>query len=494
MTKVLLIQPNKWGRGITSIWIPSHTAALRGAGHEVKLFDCTFYEEWSLNEINYNTENRQYAPTDYSKIVKFNQNDIFTDFQNVVEEFKPEIIFWSALSSHIHGEGEYVNIQYGHELVRKTKTNSITIAGGLQPTASPETMYEKFPSIDYFIRGESELVLVELADRISNREEFESVKGLIKRINGKVFTNPPQQIISDMDVIPSYDYSVFDDQVFYRSYNGKVLRGIDYELSRGCVYACSYCVETTIQRYYGFTDVTSSGVLKNASAYLRNKSAKRVFEEIKNVYEKFNVTLIRCQDTNFLTIDNTMLNQLGEFLENSDLPIMLYIETRPEGINKTSIELLKKLKVDGVGMGVEISSEEFRKTDLNRHPAQAKIIEAFRLLRESGIKRTAYNIIGLPNETEKMIIDTIQFNRLLDPDNITIAFYSPYLGTSLEDKSKRLGYFDSYEFNVDGQLRTVTKSRYMPKNLLEFYKKNFNLFVREGLDKLDEMKKAERII
>lgn len=494
MTKILLIQPNKWGRGITSIWIPSHTAALRGAGHTVKLFDCTFYKEWSLNEIDYNTENKQYLPTDYSKFVKFNQGNIFEDFQNVVDTFKPEIIFWSALSSHIHGEGEYVNIQYGHEIVRRIKTAGITIAGGLQPTASPGTMFEKFPSVDYFVRGESELVLVELANTISDKEKFESVRGLVKKIDNKVIMNPPQQIISDMDVIPPYDYSVFDDQVFYRSYNGKVLRGVDYELSRGCVYACSYCVETTIQRYYGFTDITNTGVLKNASSYLRSKSANRVFEEIKNIHKQFGVTLIRCQDTNFLTIDNLMLNQLASLLEQSDLPVMLYVETRPEGINESSVKLLKKLKVDGVGMGVEISSEEFRKTDLNRHPAQEKIIEAFKLLRKAGIKRTAYNIIGLPNETENMILDTIRFNQSLEPDNITVAFYSPYLGTSLEDKSKKLGYFDNYEFNVDGQLRTVTRSSQMPKNLLEFYKKNFNMFVHEGLDNLAELKKAEQII
>jgi len=493
MTRILLVQPNKWGRGITSIWIPSHTAALRGAGHVVKLFDCTFYKEWSLNETDYNTENKQYLPTDYTKFIKFKENDIFEDLQNVINIFKPEIIFWSALSSHIHGEGEYVNIQYGYELIKKVKTNAITIAGGLQPTASPETMFEKFPSVNYFVRGESELVLVELANTISNKEKFESIRGLVKKNDGKAIVNPPQQIISDMNIIPPYDYSVFDDQVFYRSYNGKVLRGVDFELSRGCVYACSYCVETTIQRYYGFTEVTGLGVLKNAASYLRNKSAIRVFEEIKKIHEQFDVTLIRCQDTNFLTIDNSMLNQLASLLERSNLPVMLYIETRPEGINKTSVNLLKKLKVDGVGMGVEISSEEFRKTDLNRYPAQEKIIEAFRLLREAGIKRTAYNIIGLPNETEDMILDTIKFNQLLEPDNITVAFYSPYLGTGLEDKSKKLGYFGSYEFNVDGQLRTVTKSNQMPKNLLEFYKKNFNILVHDGLANLDEIKKAEKI-
>ena len=35
------------------------------------------------------------------------------------EKLASDIIFWSALSSHIHGEGEYVNIQYGYERLRR---------------------------------------------------------------------------------------------------------------------------------------------------------------------------------------------------------------------------------------------------------------------------------------------------------------------------------------------------------------------------------------
>lgn len=493
MAKILLIQPNKWGRGITSIWIPSHAAALKNAGHDVKLFDCTFYKQWSVNEIDYNTENKQYSPTDYSNYVKFNENNIFVDLQKTINSFKPDIVFWSALSSHIHGEGEYVNIQYGHELLKKIQTDAIKIAGGLQPTAEPKIMYEKFPIVNYFIGGESEMVLVELANKILDLKNFENTNGLIKNINEKTVVNPPQQIISDMDAISHYDYSVFEDQVFYRAYNGKVVKAVDYELSRGCVYACSYCVETTIQRYYGFNETTKTGVLKNAPSYLRNKSAKRVFEEIKELHEKFGITLIRCQDTNFLTIDSNMLNQLATLIESSDLQIILYIETRPEGINDSSVKLLKKLKVDGVGMGVEVSSEEFRKTDLNRYPSQEKIVDAFRLLRNAGIKRTAYNIIGLPNETEEMIIDTIRFNQKLEPDNITVAFYSPYLGTESERKSKKIGDFNNYEFDVDNQLRTVTKSTGLEKEILEFYKSNFSKLVQDGLDNIDELKKSYRL-
>ena len=148
MSKILLVQPNRWGRGITSIWIPSHIGILRSHNHDVKLFDCTFYKNWAEHEIEFNTENQQYQPTDYQKKIKFNDNDIFQEFQKVIDEFKPDIIFWSALSSHIHGEGEYVNIQYGNMLIEKIMTNAKKIAGGLQPTAEPKNIMKRFPNID----------------------------------------------------------------------------------------------------------------------------------------------------------------------------------------------------------------------------------------------------------------------------------------------------------------------------------------------------------
>tara|TARA_Y100000310_G_scaffold165155_1_gene164912 strand:+ start:8439 stop:9923 length:1485 start_codon:yes stop_codon:yes gene_type:complete len=491
MAKILLIQPNRWGRGITSIWIPSHAGILKSRKHDVKLFDCTFYKNWTENELDFNTQNQQYQPTEYSKLVKYNDNDIFNELQKLVNSFKPDIIFWSGISSHIHGEGEYVNIQYGNMLVEKIFTSAKKIAGGLQPTGDPKHIPIRFPNIDFFIRGESELVLAELADKIDQGKELTATDGLIWKKDDETIINKPQRIISDMDTISVYDYSVFDDQIFLRPYNGRVVKGVDYELARGCVYACSYCVETTIQQYYGFTEITDQGTIKNASAYLRSKSAKRVFQEIKMLNQKFGIEFFRCQDTNFLTIDHKMLNELAELINNSELPIYLYVETRPEGINKSSIELLKKLKVDGVGMGIEVSSEAFRKNHLNRFPAQDKIIEAFSLLKDAGIKRTSYNIIGLPNETEDMIIDTIKFNSILQPDNITVAFYSPYLGTNLQEESEKLGDFNDYEYNVDNQLRTVTKSSSIGKDLLNFYKKNFTKFVRNGLEKLDELKKIE---
>jgi anaerobic magnesium-protoporphyrin IX monomethyl ester cyclase len=393
------------------------------------------------------------------------------------------------LSSHIHGEGEYVSIQHGYTLMEGLRTDALKVAGGLQPTANPSSTYGRFPNLRYLLGGESDLLLRDIADAVERGGDPADLPGVIHRdASGRVRVNPRQALISDMDAIPPYDYSLFEDQVFLRPYNGEVVRAADYEMSRGCIYSCSYCVETVIQAYYGFTETTRRGTLTNPKRFLRCKSADRVMSELANLAERHGVTLVRCQDTNFLTIERDMLYALAERMDRADLPIRLYIETRPEGINPAAIALLKRLKVDGVGMGIELSTQAFRENNLNRFSDQAKIISAFKLLRESGIRRTAYNIIGLPEQHEDSIIETIEFNRMLDPDNVTVAFYSPYLGTQQQMKGTNLKYFEEYEYDVDSQLRTVSRHTKVTRELLEFYKSNFVRLVRDHPDSLEALK------
>jgi radical SAM superfamily enzyme YgiQ (UPF0313 family) len=150
----------------------------------------------------------------------------------------------------------------------------------------------------------------------------------------------------------------------------------------------------------------------------------------------------------------------------------LYIETRPEGINETSIKLLKNLGVDGVGMGIELADENFRSNELNRFIGQDRIIKAFEILKKNNIKRTTYNIIGLPGQNEEQIKETIKFNKDLDPDNITVHYYSPYVGTDQHKKSKKMKYFLDDKKNIDPRLRSLSDKTDNLK-MLEFYMKNF---------------------
>ena len=486
MSKILFINPNKWGRGITHIWIASHSGILKRNNHDVELFDSTFYSNWSLNEVQFQTDNKMYKQTNYDQFLKLNSNDIVEDLQKKINKFNPDFIFWSAISSHIHGEGEYVNIQNGYDLLKNLDTkNAILITGGLQATSAAEIILKKMPKINYLISGESVLVLLEILNNFrSNSKELKDTDGICYIKNNNFFQNNKQKIINDLNQLSPYDYDIFDDQVLNRPYNGKVVKGIDYEMSRGCIYSCNYCVETIIQKYYGFEETSpKTGAIKNFKSYLRHKSSKTIFDEFNYLNKVKNIELIRCQDTNFLTNDRSVLTELSELINKSDLDIKIYIETRPEGINEKSIELLKKLKVDGVGMGIELADNTFREDELNRFADQKKTVNAFKLLKENNIKRTAYNIIGLPNQDENSILKTIEFNKILNPDNITVAYYSPYYGTKSQKKGNELGLFEDYETDVDSALRSKSKSDdVLPVKRLDYYKKQFVSLVRNNVN------------
>jgi anaerobic magnesium-protoporphyrin IX monomethyl ester cyclase len=485
--KILFINPNKWGRGITTIWIASHSGNLKKSGHKSKLFDCTFYKEWTDLEVEINTSNKQFQKTNYLDKIKWKKNNLLKDLKKIIEEFKPDIIFSSAISSHIHGEGEYINIQYTYELIEQINSKAIIVFGGLQPTANPREVLKKMPKVDFLISGESELIINEIANLHPNKEMIKKINGLSYYEKNKFIKNKPQKIINNLDEISPYDYSIFDNQVFLRPYNGKVLKAVDYEMSRGCIYTCSYCVETVIQKYYGFDKKNNKGTLISAKSYLRNKTAKTIFKEIKNLNKNYGIELFRCQDTNFLTIDHKVLAELADYIHSSKLNIKLYIETRAEGINEKTINFLKKLKVDGVGMGLELSSDDFREHSLNRFVDNKKIVKAFKLLKKNKINTTAYNIIGLPEQTEESIIDTIKFNRKIQPNVSSVAYYSAYEGTSLKNKSTHL--FEKYPNGMDAQMRGKILNHKLGIKVLDFYKSNFNYLVANKNLNISKFKK-----
>ena len=487
--KVLFLYPNKWGRGITPIWLASHNGVLKKNGFKTDIFDCTFYSKWSDMEISINTNNEQFKQSDYLSHINFSNADVFLELQKKIDEFDPDIIFFSAISSHIHGEGEYININYCNYLISKINSDALIIAGGIQATASPGEILSNMPKIDILIMGESEFVLKNICDLVSKQKDFKNEAGIAFRDGEKIVRNKPQKILENLDEISPYDYSIFSDQSFLRPYNGKVVKAIDYEISRGCIYTCSYCVETIIQKYYGFNESNSNGALKGFKNYLRNKSAEVAYNEIKYLHKNLGIQLFRLQDTNFLTINNKMLKELSTLIKESDLNIKLYIETRAEGINDKSINLLKDLKVDGVGMGVELSDQKYRQKFLNRFIDENKIITAFKKLRKNNINTTAYNIIGLPDQTEESIIDTLKFNIKLEPDVSSVAYYSIYKGTNLE-KIAKTNFRDNDKFDMDAQIRGKIKNHKLSMKLLDFYKSHFSTLVKNKLQNLEQLKKS----
>ena len=68
--------------------------------------------------------------------------------------------------------GEYVNFQYGYELIHRLKGHSLLVAGGLQITADVKSISKKYPLLDIFIGGESEIILNEIAKKYSEVQKI----------------------------------------------------------------------------------------------------------------------------------------------------------------------------------------------------------------------------------------------------------------------------------------------------------------------------------
>ena len=70
-------------------------------------------------------------------------------------------------------------------------------------------------------------------------------------------------------------------------------------------------------------------------------------------------------------------------------------------------------------------------------------------------------------------MQTIEFNKILKPDNITVAYYSPYNGTEQQKKGVDTNTFNEYEYDADAALRSKTKSSVLTTEKLNYYKENF---------------------
>src|SRR5690606_9619705 len=92
--------------------------------------------------------------------------------------------------------------------------------------------------------------------------------------------------------------------------------------------------------------------------------------------------------------------------------------------------------------GVESGNDYIRNKILKRNMTRETLLDAFRICRKHKIRTHAYNIVGLPHENMKTVLDTVKLNALLAPTDMFFPVFFPYAGSELYDISVRDGFFD----------------------------------------------------
>ena len=417
MKKVLLVYADSFSDGILPIGIAMLTAALRDH-FDLKLFDTTFYPGKFTEMRKWREATLEYKPL-VKELYSLNDTNIYEDFYESYLRFNPDIVAISATSS---------DYQLGLSLLKGVECP--VIFGGIHATIAPNDIITH-SKVTHLFRGEAEHIIVDLFNDIINGGNLSKHQGLWYKKGNKIFKNPGVPIIEDLNTLPCPDWSLFDKRHFLRPFQGKAYRLGTFELSRGCPYSCTYCINHTIQKLVG------------KKQQYREKSLDIAFSHIKSLVKQYDINLIKFWDECFLGHKKSSIEFLERYNDEINIPYM--IQTRPEGITPEFAKALKDTQCVNLSIGLESGSEYTRKHHLKRYMTDQQIINGFQNCKQQGLRTTTFLIMGLPEETREDIFTGIKLIKKCEPTVCDTFFLFPYKGTEIREWCIENDWLDAAE-------------------------------------------------
>ena len=472
--KVLFVYPNHKGNYMLPPAIGILSAVLKNAGHEVKLFDTSYHNNFGnvLFDVDASKSDRLMTkPFEKTKEIDVSYDDPYGDFEKLFNSFNPDIIALSATEDMFpNGIGLLQRIQDRRKL---------TIVGGAFATYAPEIAI-LYPEVDIVCRGEGEDALLSLCNKVANGQNFDYISNLwIKKKDGRIIKNTIKMV--DFNKNPLIDLSLFEEARYYRPMTGKIYRMFPVETFRGCPYSCNYCNSPSMMRIY------KEEVKVN---FLRRKSFDKIFQEISFYKNSMKAEYLYFWADTFFSWKNNDFERFCEMYEDINLPF--WCQTRPENMDYHRTKKLKDIGCHRISFGVEHGNEAFRKKVLNRNVKNSKIISGLNTVNEVGISFSVNNIIGFPHETYELAFDTIELNRQFHADGRNAYPFTPFHGTPLREECERLEFVKNqdlvHSFVAQGSLLDMPQ---FSKKTIDGLSKTFNLYVKFPKSRWPEIKKAE---
>ncbi len=481
--KVLFVYHNELEEGFMPASISSLGGITRDLNVESKLFDTSFWKDKDSN-IPENDRQVRERTGEVKRVEGFDLEretiDIKERFYKTVEEYHPDLIAATSTSYEFDSLVDFI-------LPAKTIFNIPLIIGGAHPTVAPERAINK-EGVDMICRGEGEIAFSELLKRMEKGEDFYDIQNLWIKKDGRIIKNKIGNLI-EMDNLPIPNWDLFDERHRMRPFEGELKNYGFFEISRGCPYSCSYCVNSKIHKIYKESEI-------NSGVY-RFHSPSEVIQRMKKFKEKYGFNHIQLVDENLTVMPLSNLESLAE-MYIQEIGVGFFTMGRPETIvnHPKKAELLAKMGCRMFALGAESGSETLRKEILNRPMKNETLEEAAKILKENGILVSLYNIIGFPTETKSMIFDTIRLNRRIQPDRYSVRFLVPYPGTDIRSYCVDKGYLEeNYEnqrkmvsFLIEPILDLPSPPHPTKQELIEI-KNNFGNYIHMSEEEFEKIRK-----
>ena len=474
--KVLFIYPNTYGMNMLPPAIAMFSALLKKNGHKIKIFDTTYYSmDYGIDSDGSKMEKLNVVPYSMKdKGIRLKSSDWKKDLKDLYEDFEPNLIAISSTEDMWE-----LGIKILEEMKEyKISKNIPVIAGGVFPTFAPEICI-KNSLVDIVCVGEGENALIDICDKIKNKQEIKDITNCwIKTKNGlqkNTITKPV-----DINKSPIIDISEFEENRLYRPMTGKVYKMIPIETIRGCPYTCRFCNSPDQMKLY-------KGLGHN---FFRKKKIDLIYKELKFFKEKHKVEYNYFWADTFLAMNKKEFDEFCEMYKEINLPF--WMQTRPETLSEYNIGKLSKVGLHRISFGIEHGNEEFRKKILDRKWKNKDIIEALKIPHKYGVTFSCNNITGFPTETKKLAFDTIELNRQIDSDNSNIYSFVPFHGTPLRKMCEDMGLIKPETITKCLTSETQIYMDQYPPEEIEAIKKCFTLYIKFPKSRWKDIERAEK--
>jgi len=321
----------------------------------------------------------------------------------------------------------YKRIRKYNSWVKEVFPNKLTILGGIQAILNPEESIKDFEAVCI---GEGEYCMRELIGKISNKENIYDTKNFWFKKDGEIVKNERLPLIENLDDLPFPDRDMWN---YYNLTDYHDAKQITIMASRGCPYMCPYCFNHKIRDLY-----------PNKHKWVRFRSVENVINEIKEVIKKY-----PGEYKSIRFIDDTIVQNKEWFEELCQkfpkLNLQISCQARANELNEDIIKKLRKLGVVRVEMGIEAGNPFIRNQVMKRYMSDEQIINAFRLCRKYGIVTTSFNILGIPFETSKMMLDSVKINVRAKPNYPYSFIFQPFTNTKAWEICKEFGFLTKDE-------------------------------------------------
>ena len=483
-TRVLFLYPNERGMSTVPPSIATLSQILKDEGHITGLFDTTFYkfdDELTIEDSDEITAkalaNRPILERDDDDLhFKKTTRSAVIDFRKAIEDFKPSLIAVSCTET---------TFLRAMKLIDETRDLGIkNLFGGVFPTFAPDLVMN-YKNVDMLCVGEGENAIIDLANSISNNEDYNNVTNLwIRKEDGTIIKNSVSRPVDINKLPPLTDVGLFGEKRFYRPMGGKIRRLLPVETHRGCPYTCAFCNSPGQNRLYG------DGNFLQGMSFFRKKKMDLVRTELEHHVKEHNVEYIYFWADTFLAWSEKEFDEFIEMYSKIKLPF--WCQTRIETIDEEKFRKMKDVGLDRVTFGMEHGNEDFRRDVVKRDYSNEDAIRKIKVVEKLGITFSVNNIIGFPDETRELAFDTIELNRQFNSDNTSCSIFVPFHGTELHEYCVKKGYLDPNVIcAVSNSGESLLKMPQWDKKDITRLRDVFAMYIKFPKDRWPEIKKAE---